>query len=61
MRMNALYRLLYLSLARIYEVEDPQKATDYREKAAQRDSRDYNDEFSKSMLRALAGELGKLL
>jgi hypothetical protein len=61
MQMNDLYRLLYLSLARIYEGENPQRAAEYREKAAQRDSRESNDEFSKAMLAALAGKLGKLL
>jgi tetratricopeptide (TPR) repeat protein len=61
LELNALYRLLYLSLARVYEAEDPQEAAKYYEEAAKRDSRKYNDEFSNSMLQALVGELGNLL
>ncbi|GAC1350439.1 MAG: hypothetical protein NVSMB27_32980 [Ktedonobacteraceae bacterium] len=60
MEMNGLYRELWLALARIYETTNPQKATEYREKATRRDSRTNNDEFSEYMRRALDGDLGKL-
>ena len=59
-RVNGLYRELCMGLARIYAATKPEKASHYREKAAKRDSRAENDEFSASMMRALQGELGKL-
>ena len=59
-RMRGLYRELCMGLARIYQTSRPDLARQYTEKAAQRDSRQQNDEFSAAMLRALRGELGKL-
>jgi tetratricopeptide (TPR) repeat protein len=60
MQINGLYRQLYQSLARIHETKNPQLAAEYRQKAAARDSRKNNDEFSEAMLKALENELGKL-
>jgi tetratricopeptide (TPR) repeat protein len=61
LELNELYRLLYLSLARIYEVENSQKAADYYKKAVERDSRENNKKFSNSMLQAFVSKLGDFL
>jgi tetratricopeptide (TPR) repeat protein len=61
MRVQGLYRLLYVALARAYQTTNPKKAEEYRSKAAQRDSREVNDDFSQTMLQMLKGDLGKLL
>jgi hypothetical protein len=60
LKVNELYRELYLGLARIYQAADPKKAGHYREKASQRDIRANNDAFSEQMRKALKGDLGKL-
>jgi tetratricopeptide (TPR) repeat protein len=59
-RIDGLYRLLSIGLSRVYATSDPQKAAHYRAKAAQRDSREQNDAFSKKMLGALDGLLKEL-
>ena len=61
MRVQGLYRQLYVALARAYQTTNPKKAEEYRSKAAQRDSRQVNDDFSQTMLQMLKGDLGKLL
>lgn len=61
LRVEGLYRLLYVALARTYQATNPKKAEEYRSKAAQRDSRKVNDDFSQTMLRMLDGDLGKLV
>jgi hypothetical protein len=61
LRVQGLYRLLYVALARVYQTSNPKKAAEYRAKAAQRDSREVNDDFSQTMLRMLQGDLGKKL
>ncbi|MGH9674088.1 MAG: hypothetical protein ACRD44_12980, partial [Bryobacteraceae bacterium] len=61
LRVQGLYRLLYVALARTYQATNPKKAEEYRSKAAQRDSREVNDDFSQTMLRMLHGDLGKML
>ena len=60
MQTRVLYRELCMGLARMYQTRRPDLARRYSERAAQRDSRQQNDEFSTAMLRALRGELGKL-
>jgi hypothetical protein len=59
LRVQGLYRLLYVALAKAYQTSNPKKAAEYRSKAAQRDSREMNDDFSQTMLRIL--NEGKLL
>lgn len=59
-QIRGLYRELCMGLARIYQTSRPDLARQYTERAAQRDSRQQNDEFSAAMMRALRGELGKL-
>jgi hypothetical protein len=54
MKIDGLYRVLSVELSRIYEVSDPVKASHYRAKAAQRDSRATNDAFSQKMLSSLS-------
>jgi tetratricopeptide (TPR) repeat protein len=60
MRMQGLYRQLYTALARIHQATNPSKAAEYRAKTAQRDSREYNDDFTQSMLQMLHKDLAKL-
>jgi tetratricopeptide (TPR) repeat protein len=60
LRVQGLYRLLYVALARTHEATNPRKAAEYRAKAGQRDSREVNDDFSQTMLRMLQGDLGKM-
>ncbi len=60
MQTRVLYRELCMGLARIYQTSNPDLARHYTERAAQRDSRQQNDEFSAAMIRALRDELGKL-
>lgn len=60
-RVNNLYRLIYVGLARIYKSTNPQLAAEYLEQAAKRDSREQNDEFSQLMLQSLnSGHLREL-
>lgn len=61
MRVQGLYRQLYVALARAYQTTNPKMAEEYRSKAAQRDSREVNNDFSQTMLQMLKGDLGKLL
>ena len=59
--MRGLYRRLYLALAQIYRELDADKAAAYLAQARQLDSKELNEDFSKRMLEALSGDLGKLL
>ena len=59
LRVQGLYRLLYVALAKAYQTSNPKKAAEYRSMAAKRDSRELNDDFSQTMLRML--NEGKLL
>lgn len=61
MLVRDLYRRIYLALGQIYKDSDPEKAAGYLAKAKDRDSQATNDEFSRRMLNALAGDLGKLI
>ena len=56
-----LYRRIYLALGQIYKETDPDKAAEYLAKAKNRDSQATNEEFSRRMLDALGGDLGKLI
>jgi tetratricopeptide (TPR) repeat protein len=53
MKINGLYRSLSVGLSKIYSEINPQKAGDYRAKAARRDSKATNDAFSQKMLDSL--------
>lgn len=53
MKINGFYRVLYAELSRVYKDSDPTRAALYRGKAAQRDSREHNDAFSRTMLDSL--------
>ena len=59
--MRGLYRRLYLALAQIYRELDADKAAAYLEQARKLDSKELNEDFSKRMLEALSGDLGKLM
>jgi tetratricopeptide (TPR) repeat protein len=59
--VRGLYRRIYLALGQIYKDTDPNKAAECLAKAKDRDSQATNEEFSRRMLDALAGDLGKLI
>ena len=60
MRVNGMYRQLAILLSRIYKETDPLKAAHYRGKAARRDSRETNNEFSRQMLNSLEDLINKI-